>query len=191
MLTTRDSDVLQFVEQYGGITIKQAAKLFFSNSKYSQDLARKRLKKLADNEKLKYEGDWATNQRIYYTKKKPSSHSIMLLNFYVELIYYGAEILEFEREYKIDGVCRPDGFMIFQYNNKGKIVFIEVDMQHKTNLDKYQKLFDTNLFQNEYGTFPQVVIIAASQNYKIEGYPFSVKLLDYKFTNLKQTILNF
>lgn len=191
MLTKRDNSILEFVDQHGGITINQAAKLFFNNAKYKEDLSRKRLKKLADNNYLKFENNWSTNQRVYYLKKKPSSHSIMLLNFYVELLHYGSDILEFQKEYKIDNICRPDGFIIFSYGGKGKIAFIEIDMQHKTNLEKYKKLFDTSLFQNEYGTFPQIIIISSTKEYKIEGYPFSIKILDYKLTNLKEDILNF
>lgn len=191
MLTNRDNLILQFIEQYGGITIKQASKLFFREAKYSDDIARKRLKKLAENEELKYDKDWVTNQRVYYTKKKPSSHSLVLLNLYAEIIGAGADVIEFEKEYKIDNVCRPDGFIIFSYNGKGKMAFVEVDMQNKTNLEKYRKLYDTQLFQKEYGTFPEVIILCSNRNYDIKGYPFSIKLLDYKLTDLKQSILNF
>lgn len=191
MLTDRDNLILQFIEQYGGITIKQASKLFFREAKYSDDIARKRLKKLAENEELKYDKDWVTNQRVYYTKKKPSSHTLVLLNLYSEIVGAGADIIEFEKEYKIDNICRPDGFVIFSYNGKGKVVFIEVDMQNKTSLEKYQKLYETQLFQKEYGTFPEVIILCSNRNYDIKGYPFSIKLLDYKLTDLKQSILNF
>lgn len=191
MLTNRDNNILMFIEEFGGITIYQTSKMFFNNSKYGNDLARKRLKKLAEQNILKYESDWVTNQRVYFTKKKPSSHSLVLLNLYAEIIGAGADVIEFEKEYKIDNICRPDGFIIFSYNGKGKMAFVEVDMQNKTNLEKYQKLYETQLFQKEYGTFPEVIILCSNKNYDIKGYPFSIKLLDYKLTDLRKSILNF
>lgn len=190
MLTEKDGKILEFVNSYGGITINQASKLFYKN-KYPKDLARKRLKILANRKYLKYSKDWVTNQRVYYITSKPSSHTVMLLNLYVELVKTGAEVIQFTREYKIPGNCRPDGFLILKYKNKGKLIFVEVDMQHKTNLEKYQKLYDTQLFQREYGNFPEVAIIAACKRYDIEKYPFSVRILDYKLNDLENNILKF
>lgn len=190
MLTEKDSKILAFVNEFGGITISQASKLFYK-AKYGNDLARKRLKILADRKYLKFAKDWCSNQRIYYIDKKPSSHAVVLLNLYVELVKTGVEVLQFVREYKIPGYCRPDGFLILKYKNKGKLLFVEVDMQNKTNLEKYQKLYDTQLFQREYGNFPEVVIIAATNNYDIKKYPFSVKILNYKLENLEDSILKF
>ncbi|MBM7869259.1 hypothetical protein JOC70_000728 [Clostridium pascui] len=191
MMTDRDNNIIQFINTFDGLTINQCAKLFFNNAKYGKDLARKRLKKLADKDVLKYENDWATNQRVYFIKRKPSSHSIILLNFYSELIRAGSEILEFTKEYKIENICRPDAFLIFKYNNKGKMVFVEVDMQHKTDLSKYQKLYDTELFQREYNTFPEVIIISSTNSYEAKGYNFSIKILDYSLKQLKEKILYF
>lgn len=190
MLTGRDNEILNFIALHGGITIYQCAKMFFKKAKYGEDLARKRLKKLATEDILNYDQDWVTNQRVYFIKKKPSSHSLMLTNFYTELASLGAEIIEFNREYKLEGVCRPDGFIVFTYNNKAKLAFIEIDMQHKTNIDKYEKLFDTNLFQNEYGTFPQLIIISTSKEYKTD-YPISIKILDYSLKDLREKVLKF
>ncbi|WP_097025435.1 hypothetical protein [Clostridium peptidivorans] len=191
MMTDRDNNIIQFIDKFDGITINQCAKLFFNNANYGKDLARKRLKKLSDNNVLKYEDDWVTNQRVYFIKKKPSSHSIMLLNFYSELIETGVEIIEFQKEYKIDNICRPDGFIVFQYHNKGKMAFIEIDMSHKTDLSKYEKLYDTELFQREYNTFPEVIIISSTQNYETKGHNFSIKILDYSLNQLKDKILYF
>lgn len=190
MITDRDAKILEFINIYGGITIKQCAKLFFNKAKYSEDLARKRLKKLYDNEVLKYEEDWATNQRVYFNKKKPSSHSIMLMNFYAELICHGANVIQFEKEYKVENICRPDAFVIFQNNNKAKIAFLEVDMSHRTDISKYEKLFDTNMFQDQYGTFPELILISSTKEYET-GYPFSIKVLDYSLRNFKEKVLRF
>lgn len=48
MITDRDNNIMQFIEEFGGITIYQASKIFFNAAKYGNDIARKRLKKLAE-----------------------------------------------------------------------------------------------------------------------------------------------
>lgn len=191
MITKNDNEIINFCDTFGGITINQCSKLFYKEAAYKKDLARKRLKKLFDEKYLKGEKDWATNQKVFFTKKKPSSHSIMIINYNIELITLGAEILEFSREYQIENICRPDAFVVFKYNNKGKLNFVEVDMSHKTNLKKYLDLYNTNIFQNKYGTFPEIVIISSTKEYDLKGYPFTIKVLDYKLNNMKENILKF
>lgn len=191
MITNKDNEIINFCDTFGGITIKQCSKLFYKEAAYKQDLARKRLKKLIDEKYLKGEMDWATNQKVFYISKKPSSHTIMIINYNIELIFLGAEVLEFQKEYQIENICRPDAFIVFKYNNKGKLNFVEVDMSHKTNLKKYLELYNTNKFQSKYGTFPEVVIISSTREYDLKGYPFAIKVLDYNLSAMEEKILKF
>lgn len=186
MLSNKDSMILEFVEQYGGITINQCNKLFY-NTKYGNDTARRRLKTLAEKGYLYYDSDFVTNQRIYYSKRKPSSHSIILMNFYSELVIRGAEILEFQREPKYTG-ARADGFVIFSYKNKGKILLLEVDLQHRTKEDKYIKLYESNYFQSKYKTFPVTLIISNNKPRREEKIPYKIEYINLKFEGVERVL---
>lgn len=190
MLTSRDYNIFNFIDRFSGITISQAGMVFFGNSKFSYDGARKRLRKLTDNGFLKYEEDFVTNKRIYYRKKKGSSHGMLLADFYANLIAEGAAVIEFEKELQLDG-CRPDGFVVFQYKKISKMCFIEIDMQHKTNLDKYVKIYESGYFQKKYGTFPVIAIVTCHkpESYKQKKYPFKYVFLNYNFMEMEEKLL--
>jgi hypothetical protein len=188
MLTSKDNKILEFVNEYGGITIQQAHKLFF-NTKYGYDTARRRLKLLEEAEFIKVSRDFVTDLKIYYTHKKPSSHSIILLNFYCELISKGAEVILFQREFKVIG-ARADALIIYKINGLGKIILVEVDLQHKTKISKYDKCFESKYFQQKYNTFPLIVIIEQRQRAeKREEKKYRVIRIGYGYNNIERVLL--
>ena len=52
-------------------------------------------------------------------------------------------------------------------------------------------LYNTNMFQTKYGTFPEVVIISSTKEYDLKGYPFAIKLLDYNLSSIEEKNLKF
>lgn len=185
MLTYKDNKILEFVNEYGGITIQQAFKLFF-NTKYGYDTARRRLKLLHEAGFLKVDRDFTTDLKIYYKNKKPSSHSIILLNFYTELINKGAEVILFQREFKVIG-ARADAVIIYKIHGVGRIILVEVDLQHKTKITKYEKCFESKYFQQKYNTFPMIVLIEKRQRAereKKEG-KYKVIRLGYRMEDIE------
>lgn len=186
MLTDTDNKIIEFVELYGGITINQASNIYF-NTKYGYDTARRRLKALFDNGYLKADRDFLSDKLVYYTHKKPSSHQVLLLDFYSKLMSLGAEVLSFKREYKVFNT-RADGMMIFKHRDKAKIILIEIDINNKTKVDKYQKAYESLELQSKFGTFPIVVIVSRKERKDIKerrGEGYKMVNVDYKFNGIE------
>lgn len=193
MLTQNDKNMLKFMERYGGITIRQAYKIFYNNKKSGEQMARKRLRKLADFNILKYYTNPATDERIYYyldNTKKLSPHDVYLLDFYSNLILYGADIIEFRKEpvYALEGhKIQPDGFFKFKYKGFTRGCFCEIDFSHKTNTLKYSNFFNKNYFLKLYGGDPFIVIISSiHKSYKTEH---DIVLMDFDMLDFVDKIL--
>lgn len=188
MLTSRDFDLVKFVMEQGSITAKQAFKIFFSHAKQGELIARRRLKKLEDSKELLVFEDWRTNQKIYYLKKKPSMHALKCLDFYSELVYQGAEVLQFKRELKLYK-CTPDAFIAFKAGGKGKMILLEVDLYNRTNIEKYKPLYEAGEFQKKYGIFPLITIVSKNKNAKVNT-PYKVKYIDLDLKDMKEQLFN-
>lgn len=170
LLSQKDKNILKYIEKYNvGITIKQASKMFFPKNQHNYDYARTKLKTLHDRQHLKYHTNDITNEYIYYTDRTPNSfltHDTFSMNVYINLLYYGANILYFNRNevWKddiLDNEIRSDGFIIYQFGDKTKAIIIECDIYHDTKdtVKKYEKLFKTNLLQEQYGDFPLLIVM--------------------------------
>jgi replication initiation and membrane attachment protein DnaB len=189
MLTQRDRQILRFVEDFGGITIWQSARMFFRESKRSYDLSRKRLKILHDMGLLKSITNKLTDEKIYCVDKKISPHTSYLLDVYSTLIYNGAKILSFQKEPKwLDGQFRSDGFFLIEYNGVKRIICVEIDVTSATNIDKYEAIFENNEFQKKYGVFPLIVIIDENPSPTYSNN-FDVVYLNYKLNDFTEKVL--
>lgn len=191
MLTDKDYEILEFVKQYGGITINQCKSLFY-NTKYGYDTAKRRLRALHQEGYLKADRDFLSNKIIYYNYKKLSSHSILLLDFYSRLIGEGAEVVLFKREFKTPG-ARADGFVIFKYKNTAKMLLVEVDINNRTKIDKYKRCYEEGYFQKQFGAFPVVMIVEKKkkEKEKKEGnkeIKYKVVKMDYSYSDLSVII---
>ncbi|WP_291568509.1 hypothetical protein [Clostridium sp. UBA2485] len=190
MKSKYDSDILEFIDEFEGITIEQTKKLFF-NTKYGYDTARRRLKKLQSEGLIKVGKDYLTQKDVYYIVRKPSSHTVMIMNVYAELYSMGVEIVYFQRGFK---VCdkRSDALMIVKYKGIAKMILLEIDINNRTKDDKYQAAFKQGEIQRKYGTFPIVLVaekerIRKGKNEKIEiGY--KLVRTSYTLEGIKQII---
>jgi hypothetical protein len=189
MLVQRDKKILIFIEQFGSISIYQCAKIFFSQANQSRDLARKRLRKLYDMGLLKYYTNPLSNERMYCVDKKISPHTTFLLDVYASFVESGANILEFYKEPQwLDGKYRSDGFFLVEYNGKKRICCVEVDVTHTTDLNKYQEIYDSNIFQDKFGIFP-LIIIVGEEIYPNNIDSFDIVFLDYKLNKFVEKVL--
>lgn len=188
MYSKKYDDILNFVESYGAISIDIAKDLYY-NTKFGYDSSRRALSKLVSNGYLKTSKDFVSDKYIYYDKKAISSHKLILLRFYAKIVAWGGEILEFKREYKAINYI-SDGLIIYRYNGAIKIILVEVDINNKTKEEKYIKIYNSNYYQNTFGTFPRVFIIdkRAEQrdvkNKKIEQQKIKFIFLNYDFDSL-------
>ena len=93
-LQERDINIINFIEEHKGITVQQAAALFFNGSIQS---AYRRLRILKDNKQIKCDYSPFACSLVYYIKKMPSLHSLMLTAYY---IYNIDNIANYKREVK-------------------------------------------------------------------------------------------
>lgn len=121
LLTSRDIEVVNFVESVGGATIEQIQMLFFP----SYDMAKKRLKKLEDNKFLKGAIHPVLGKKTYYTKKIPSFHRLEVTT--IEVLMRGKYKLS-EREYNVNGY-KVDLLMVL---NDNRILVVEIDIFNRT-----------------------------------------------------------
>lgn len=128
-LTDRDIEIINFVEEFQGATIEHLHLMFFP----SYDMAKKRLKKLQDCKFLKAEIHPVTGTKVYYKKRLPSYHTLMLNTVYV---MRKDCIAKFVREFKIADY-KADGLIV----TKSKRVFlIEIDIFNKTSKNKIKNM---------------------------------------------------
>ena len=149
MLTTRDLEVVRYLEDGFILTADIAGRLVYSDGNkpgsYIQ-IAQRRLRALHQEKQVKRIRNSLTNSFIYYLDKTPTqvNHRLKIADFVSRLVERGATIedvqLEFtdlQNEYHI----KPDAFITATYNGIRFQAFIEVDLTKGfTNVDAYTRL---------------------------------------------------
>lgn len=128
-LTNRDIKIINFIDENQGASIEQIQKLFFP----SYDVAADRLKILTDNKFLKVQVHPILGKKVYYIKKMPSYHSIVITDV---LIHLGDKVKYMEREYKIKNSFVDCIFVLEQ----DIIIVLEVDIYNKTKKQKIKEI---------------------------------------------------
>jgi hypothetical protein len=190
MITQRDKQILKFIELYGGITINQCSKVFFNKTKHSYDLARKRMRKIMDMTDIKYFTNKITGERVYCDNKKLTPHAIYVLDVLATFVQNGATVLEFTKEPSwLDGKYRSDAFFKIEYNGVKRVMFLEVDVMHSTDMTKYEEIYASGYFQNIYnGNFPLVIIVGdVTTDYNNDN--FDSVFIDYNLNGFVEKVL--
>lgn len=206
MLTKRDRLILNHIERFGFITIQQCADLIYYTVKNKYTCARKRLNILSqmdwncvdDNKKnklIKKSVNIATGKSIYsYDGRNVSEHSILIMDFYVQMKINGVEILDYIQEkHWMKGKVISDALCKYKYEGKTKILLLEVDYTHDTELNKYIALYNSNEIQTIYKCFPPVILANNHDYKKIPDDLLSkikFKCIDLEYNNLKEKILD-
>lgn len=173
MLTPRDREIISFIDSVGWATINNISDLFFTNNKFSYDLARKRLKKIKEyGEYIKNFQNQETNETVYIpynsNKKKVSIHDIMVLNYVCKLKLIGCNVEKIELEPTFNNI-KPDALIQCTINGYRFPQLIEMQIRHSLiNLDRYnnQGVMDSILDKTN-NTIPQLIIIQDTKiNYK-------------------------
>lgn len=136
-LTDRDIDIINFVKENTGATIGQLQELFFP----SYSMAAKRLKILANNKYLKETIHPTLGKKVYYIKKIPSFHALVVTEVFVAL---KDRVAYMKREYEINKKFIDCIFIL----KNGQIITVEVDIFNRTKEEKllsiYEELSKTN-----------------------------------------------
>lgn len=163
MITDRDREIINFIYDIGFITIEQCGKIFYSDSKVSYDLARRRLKKIAEgSDYIKRFTNGETKQVIYIPKesrlKKLSKHDILVVDYLAELKSLGANIERIEIEKDFNGVI-PDALISFIFNGYRYYQILEVELRHDyVDINRFILIID-KILQETNNVLPLIVII--------------------------------
>lgn len=205
-LTEEDQKILQFVEDFGSITINQAQKMYYPQLK-GYEMARKHLTKLCGYDKLLVSEDPSCRRNVYYFNKKPSYHSILVMEYYTELIKNGAVIKYFKREQPwLNRNYMSDAYCCYTIKNKVYFDILEVVRSRGSFFEpkKYEDIFasgeaqtlNNNLFKQlggrtEWSKFPRIVVIDQVKHTKKLAVNESIVVtqLDFKLTDFAKELL--
>lgn len=170
MLSSRDRHIIDDIVEFKGLSINQVGKMWFPKNEHNYYYSRMRLKKLENKGYIK--SCLFEDKKIFYTDKVPDicRHKMILMDFYANLISNGLEVKDYKFEYRwFDGKYKSDG--MFKVGYKGDIEYIicEVDFSRKTDLKKYDVIFESGIADEMFGVFPYVFIInERGREYKYE-----------------------
>lgn len=190
----RDKKILSHISKYDGITIKQCYYLFFSDSNFGYDLARKRLNLMVKDGFVKVFKDKGTNENVYYTDKKMKYREIIAMTFYAKLVYSGVNVTLFIRNYTLyDGKFSCDAFCTYEVDGKESYMFVEVILNYNEyNFTKYEWLYETQAFQQLYkGQFPRLIVIENIDHIQPLELPnIKVTELNLQFKNFAKVFID-
>lgn len=192
MITDRDKEVIKWIEEYKAITLRQATEIFF-NGNYKG--ASRRMAQLEDMRILKSYISKAKKEKVYYEDKKVSDHRLYIYDYLKELKRLGCNLIDIkiEPEY-LNGLIRPDAYVLFRYEDYKYLTLLEVDYTHYTDNIKmntlYEKLYsERENYKEFFGTFPMIVISRPTKGIRYNSNNFEVIYTDLSYTNLEQFLL--
>lgn len=193
----KSNEIINALEQFEGLTINQLGHMFFPSNEYNYYYARNKLKLMQNKGLINAYRDIDKNKKIYFIGNKLpdiSMHRMVLMDFYSYLVYSGCEIKDYKFEYRwLDGKYRSDGIFFIEFNEVMQIIVVEVDFTHKTDLKKYEFLYESRECQNKFGTFPTIFIINSKGNkyeykFNVEEVEDYIYYLDFKFKEFSRVI---
>lgn len=174
MITERDREIINFIYDIGFVTIEQAGKLFFTDSKVSYDLARNRLKKLVRQDLyIKAIRNTETKQLLYVPKesklKRVSKHDLLVLDYLAELKCLGCEIETVELEKDFGGVI-PDCYIKFVFNGYRYHQLLEIQLRHDyVDINRFNKVKD-KILEETNNVLPNIIVIQnTNKDYNLDN----------------------
>jgi len=205
-ITDTDNKVLNHVEEFGSITIKQCTDIFYNYQTYGYDISRKRLSKLVKYGKLKFVRDYTSNQNVYYMDKPLSYHDLLIMDFYAKLKNHGADIKQFKlNKYWLDNKLISDAFCSYSIGDSLFFNIVEVVKTHALELEKYKTLYDSfeghkacdEVYKSVGGkttlnTFPRIIVVdnVDHRNKYFINDDIEIIQLDFKLSEFTKIFLN-
>lgn len=175
MLTTRDIEIVRFIEETGlPLTATQAAKLWFwnGNEKSALVCAQRRLLALFKSKKVSRVRQFVGQEYIYYLNKVPGQleHKQLMVDFLCQLNMNQFKILDVQVEWKAieqSYRVRPDLFLTVEYQTKKYNLICEIENTKVFDSKKYEK-FTANMNEDKtlHALIPHPVMIIAICNSK-------------------------
>lgn len=180
MITKRDQDILNFIQDFHIATSNQIHRLFFSLT--SPRYTRRRLKYLVDEGHIKRARSTIDNSYAYYTERKPQQlhHDLIRAELYTH-IQREYTLLEWTNEAPVDNI-RPDALCYIDSHGIIFPVLIEVHLSNSFNFDKYK--ID---FLPIFGIMPRVVV-CTDRNISIPRTNVKFRIVNFDMTGLDRIL---
>ena len=182
MITDRDREIINFIDEIGFATINHIADLFFNCNNFAYDLARRRLKKIKENGNyLRSVYCSEINKLIYtpYDSKKTNVkiHDIKLIDYLTKLKKLGCDIKEFELFPHFNNIV-PDMYLKFVFDGYEYYHLVEIQLRHENvNLDRFMVEDNIKSILNRCNnTLPTIVIVQDSRHIYENSYYDIIKL---------------
>lgn len=181
VITDRDKQVLQFLEDFKIAYTSTISIMFFNNN---LRVTQRRLKFLREHGYIKSQQQHMGEEYIHYIKRAPKQlkHSLILSKFMGELKGHGIEILKYKVSYKLENVI-ADCFLAIRYIDKNYIYFIEVENCKSFNLDKYEELYYNRSWREVFPVFPSIIVISNRAVKKSNSFNVIDTKLDFRDLN--------
>lgn len=162
MITDRDREVINFIEQIGYASITHIHKMFFAEAVYGYDIARKRLNKIVGEGYIRKIRNTETNENIYIPQesklKKVSIHNMKVIDYLCELSCLGCNIEQIEIE-PIFGTVKPDALISFNFNGYRYWQLLEIQIRHDmVDTKRFNNVLDLILPRTNH-TVPKLIIV--------------------------------
>lgn len=209
-ITDTDNKVLQFVEEFGAITINETRNIFYNTQIKGYEIARRRLGKLVSYKKLNVYRDMDLNLNIYTMGKKMTQHGILALDYYSELVRLGANIVYFKQEqpWLIDlstkkAKYNSDAYCCYYFEGKVYFDIVEVVKTKNVETQKYIDIYNSkeaHILNDEIykqlggkprNLFPRLVIIDNVKHKNDLCINDNVKIiqLDFRLKNISKLLI--
>lgn len=158
ILTDRDKQIIEFLNDFKCATTTTISNMFFNGSLRP---TQRRLKHLREHGYIKSYQANILSENIHYIKKRPSQlqHSLILSSFISELVKADIEILKYKVSYKLENII-ADCFLAVRHKDKNYIYFVECENTKSFNLSKYEELYFNRAWKEIFPIFPSIIVIS-------------------------------
>lgn len=186
MLTSRDKEILRFIEEHKSLTIRQAQYLFFNGT---YEGARRRLAELEKFGLLKSAISKGRSEKVYFDGKNLSDHDLYKIDYIANLKKMEFEILEFNSKPSyFNNKLKPDALVICRKNGYRYITFLEVDYTHYTDNIKLKTLYE-KLAREEFKETSFILVVARpTPGIRYSPVEYDAIFTDLEFSNLNKYI---
>ena len=179
MLTSRDNDILNLLDEFEVCPTTTLRHLFFP----SLSACQKRMKTLYENKRVKRLRLTLNHDYLYYLNlPKQYMHRYLIMEFYGRLLKE-TEVIHYNVQKKL-GKIIPDSYFLCKLNGKEYLGFLELERSNNgVDYEKYEEFYRTKAYREWFPTMPTVYIM---------GRKFKVpKNTNVKYVVLKNDLSNF
>ena len=181
-LTQRDIEIIDFLKRVVVADTQTLLKIFFPNESLRTSQAR--LKLLVDKKHIKCFRENILEQNIYFISRKPTSykHKIVFSRLIGEMHAQDIEIIKYKTPLKLLNII-ADGFIIYRKDDQERMLFVEVERTKFFDLKKYEELYYSRLWKQNFLEFPSILVIT-DKKVKVNN-KFDIKVSKLNLSDLK------